>query len=236
LTKGLGVFAKANIPRGSRVIAETALHKISREEQSSGNVLQAFAREIIQAFEDLSPAQQTSYLELHEYAGDAFKDAVEQELQQSWDEIPELHRRVLGIHKANNFEDVFWLGSRINHSCIPNVDFQYNPWLEQETFHAVRDIAAEEELTVSYNLGANRTRSQRQTGLDKWGFVCICPVCENTESGRGKERKREQLFALDQELAINLRMGSWKEALSSASKLAALQKSEGLVTREIAVS
>jgi hypothetical protein len=206
------------------------------EKKGPGNAPQAFAREIIQAFEDLSSAQQTSYLELHAYACDAFKIVIEQELQQSWNEIPELHRRVLGFHKANNFEDVFWLGSRINHSCIPNVHFAYNPWLEQETFHAVRDIAAGEELTVSYNLGANRTRSQRQAELDMWGFVCTCPVCEHTESGREKERKREQLFELEQELTIYLRVHLWEEVLSSARKLAALQKSEGLLTKEIAVT
>jgi hypothetical protein len=175
------------------------------------------------------------YLELHEFACDTFQDAVEEELEQSWDEIPELYRRVLGIHKTNHFNDVFWLGSRINHSCLPNIHFAYNPRLQQETFHAVRDIAAGEELTVWYNENVLSTRRQRQAELaHKWGFVCNCPVCENSESGKEKERKRRQVFTLYRELAFNERRGFWKEALKAAQNLAALQKSEGMVTREIA--
>ncbi|KAL4779641.1 hypothetical protein BJX76DRAFT_361620 [Aspergillus varians] len=61
-----------------------------------------------------------------------------------------MRQKVLGIYAANAFGSVFLLASRINHSCIPNIHFAYNPELKKETFHAVRDIASGEELTIMY--------------------------------------------------------------------------------------
>jgi hypothetical protein len=160
-------------------------------------------------------------------------------MEQNWQEIPELHRTVLAIYAANAFGRVFLLGSRINHSCLPNINFAYNSMLEKETFHAIRDITAGEELTIMYINGTNRTRSQRQAELDKWGFRCTCPACENTLQGRKREEKRAQLFTLDQGLAMNIRFGtekSWRKALQMAQRMAAIQKSEGLLNRELGVS
>lgn len=229
--KGLGIFAIANIPRGTRVIAEAALLKLDRK---SGD-----ARNILQAFNSLPTAEQNLYLELHGFACAAFRRAAEQEMGQSWQSMPELQRRVLAIFAANAFGDVFFLGSRINHSCIPNINFAYNSVLEKETFHAVRDITAGEELTISYNNGANRTKSQRQDELSNWGFVCTCAVCETKTEGIEREAKRCQLFSLDQQLALNIRIGtskSWNKALKLAQSLAAIQKSEGLLSRELGTS
>jgi hypothetical protein len=230
--KGLGIFAKEDIPRGTRIIAERALLKIDRQNMSD-------AKDIVVAFESLSFSAQRIYLQLHAYACDRFKSAAEHELGQDWERMPELHRRVLAIYAANAFGSVFLLGSRINHSCTPNVHFAYNPALEEETFHAVRDIRAGEELTITYINGTNRTRDQRQDQLDKWGFQCTCSTCEDTPHGRKKEEKRAQLFNLDQELALYLKYGtekSWGKALRTAQQIAALQKSEGLLTRELGIS
>ncbi|KAF2868037.1 TPR domain protein [Massariosphaeria phaeospora] len=224
---GLGVFATTDIPRGTRVIAESALLEINADRTAKG---------IVRAFERLSSPQQRCYLELHEFASDTFKRAVENEMGQKWQEIPELHRKVLAISAANAFGNVFFLGSRINHSCIPNIHFAYNPMLEKETFHAIRDIAAQEELTITYIIGGNHTRSQRQAKLDEWGFLCTCPVCEDTEQGRKKEKKRAQMLELDQKLALNIANESWGKSLRLAQNLAAIQKSEGLLTRELSTT
>lgn len=186
--KGLGVFTKANIPCGSRVFAEPALLEVKGES----------AKDIVRAFESLPLSQQNLYLDLHRYACQRFKRAVEREMEQGWKKILELHRRVLAIYAVNAFGNVFLLGSRINHSCIPNIHFANNSVLEQETFHAVRDIMAGEELTITYISGTNHTRSQRQAELDKWGFQCTCPACDNTLQGREREQKRVELSVLDQ--------------------------------------
>ncbi|KFY65616.1 hypothetical protein V496_02447 [Pseudogymnoascus sp. VKM F-4515 (FW-2607)] len=127
--RGLGIFATGYIPCGTRIVAESALLKISRDTTTDAKV-------IVRAFEGLSSSQKKAYLELHDYACDLFKRAAEREMDQDWEKIPELHRKVLGVWAANAFGSVFLLGSRINHSCTPNVNFAYNSALEKETYHA----------------------------------------------------------------------------------------------------
>ncbi|KAJ5538643.1 TPR domain protein [Penicillium frequentans] len=159
------------------------------------------------------------------------------EFKQAWEDIPEFHRTVLSIFKANAFGGMIFLtGSRINHSCIPNLNFAYNGLLEKGTFHAVRDIAAGEELTVMYIDGVNRPRTRRQSELLQWGFLCICPACEDTPAGDLKEKRRLELFLIDQVLAINELTGaqdSARGALQLAQKMAGIQKSEGLLNRAL---
>lgn len=181
-TKGVGAFATANIPQGTRIIAEEPLTKIERQDST--------AKDIIQAFKRLPPSQQRSYLELHGYACESFRDSVEHEMGQVWQNIPQTDRIVLEIHAANSFgEGVFLLGSRINHSCIPNVHFAWNATIQKETFHAIRHITAGEELTIMYINGTNRTRKQRQAELSRWGFQCTCPACETGAAGEAREKK-----------------------------------------------
>jgi hypothetical protein len=230
--KGLGTFATRTIAFGTRIIAETGLLQIDRKTSD--------AAAIIQAFESLSLSQQSVYLSLHEFACDSFIRAAERELGQHWENILHIHRKVLGIWAANSFGDVFLLGSRINHSCIPNVNFAYNSTLGKQTFHAVREIAAGEELTIMYIQGTNRLRNQRQAELRKWGFTCGCPACEDMSNG---EKRRAELLDLDQQLAKYPKSHtpfrtheSWKHALQMAQKMAAIQKSEGLVNRELGAS
>lgn len=156
---GLGVFAKANIPRGSRVIAEPALLEVKGGKGG--------AKDIVRAFKNLPSSQRNLYLQLHGYACDACKFFAEREMEQNWQQILELHRTVLAIYAAKAFGNVFLLGSHMNHSCLPNVHFAYNSAVKKETFHAIRDIMLGEELTITYADGTNRTRNQRQAELDK---------------------------------------------------------------------
>lgn len=231
-SKGLGIFAKFNIPRGTRVISEPALLEVEREGSSN-------AKDIVQRFEQLASSQQELFLQLHGYACDSFKCAAEREMEQAWQDISELHRKVLSIYAANAFGNVYFLGSRINHSCLPNVNFAYNANLKEETFHAIRDIMVGEELTIMYINGTNRTKDQRKAELNRWGFICSCLACEDTPRGKQREEMRAQLFNLDQQLAMDAKFGtnkSHKKALQTVQKMAAIQKSEGLVHREIGVS
>ncbi|KAF1830615.1 hypothetical protein BDW02DRAFT_93547, partial [Decorospora gaudefroyi] len=124
-TKGLGVFATADILRGTRVIAETALLNLPTGD--------GCAKEVIAAFQSLSPAPQNSYLELRDSGSKAFKERTEGELGVGWYELPKLDRKVLAICVTNRFGKggVFLLGSRINHSCVPNIHGSYNDALEK---------------------------------------------------------------------------------------------------------
>lgn len=125
IRKGLGVFAKASTSRSTRVISESALLKLSREDFEHLD-----AEEIVRAFETLSSSQQDQYLMLRGYASEGFRRVVELQLGEHWDGIPGLHRKMLEIFASNDFSDVFILGSRIHNSCIPNVHFVYNTIFE----------------------------------------------------------------------------------------------------------
>ncbi|KAJ5998544.1 hypothetical protein N7451_006354 [Penicillium sp. IBT 35674x] len=233
--KGLGIFAKVDIHRGTRVIAEPPLLNLQRNDDGDLDSMQ-----ILQGFELLTLPQRDSFVKLSGFASLAFKMSVADEFEKSWEGIPELHRTVLSTFKANAFGGMIFLtGSRINHSCIPNLNFAYNNVIEKGTFHAVRDIAAGEELTVMYIDGVNRPRARRQSELLQWGFLCSCPACEDTPEGDLKEKRRLELFLIDQVLAINEFTGareSARGALQLAQKMAGIQKSEGLLNRALKAS
>lgn len=94
----------------------------------------------------------------------------------------------------DKFENNTWgrgmygTGSRINHACIGNCGM--TPLTDTDTgataFFAIRDIPAEEEITVSYvRLSSNRylhnpprgIRNRRVILRQNWGFDCECGAC-----------------------------------------------------------
>ncbi|TKA26514.1 hypothetical protein B0A50_05351 [Salinomyces thailandicus] len=86
---------------------------------------------------------------------------------------------------------VFFEASRINHSCIPNATSQWEPSLQSLTVHAIEDIAAGEEITISY-VEALRKREERQQSLKgRYNFDCDCPACDSTTVfGQMSDRSR----------------------------------------------
>ena len=76
---------------------------------------------------------------------------------------------------------IFPVGAMVNHSCWPNAALAYD--LEDargtQTFHALRDIAAGEEICHSY-LDMTVTTSARQAQLrDVYHFTCDCWLCSS---------------------------------------------------------
>ncbi|KAI8941268.1 hypothetical protein NX059_002498 [Plenodomus lindquistii] len=213
-SKGFGIFAKANIRRGTRILAESPLLKTKPAQPSSGDIMWAF--------QQLPTPQRNAFLRLHEFASPTLRKDVAEEVGQSWDSLPEIYKQVLSIHAINNIDSVYLHGSRFNHSCIPNVDYTFNSNIQKQTFHAVRDIVAGEELNIMYIDGVNRTRDQRQEELRHDGFVYSCPACEDTPRGREKEAKRARMLDLDQELAdpLSSRKPDWHRVYKLPRRLA----------------
>jgi hypothetical protein len=183
-----------------------------------------------------SPHSNNSYLQLHEFANPIFREAAEHELGRPWSKVPDLDRKVLGIWCGNSWgSGVFFQGSLINHSCLPNTSFAINTRLQKGTFRAVRGIAAGEELTLTYNCNVNSTKDTRQGELQsKWGFVCTCPACEDTESGRVHEERRARMDDVYERAIGHLWWSKWKDAVEAFRELAALQVSEGILVLELA--
>ncbi|KIM38871.1 hypothetical protein M413DRAFT_75533 [Hebeloma cylindrosporum] len=72
------------------------------------------------------------------------------------------------------------VGSRINHSCLPNVDHGFNLSSFSMLYFAMRDIKAGEQLFYSYCPG-ERSASERKALLEtSYGIEqCICAACIN---------------------------------------------------------
>ncbi|KAF2703053.1 TPR domain protein [Pleomassaria siparia CBS 279.74] len=228
---GLGVFAMAHIPQSTRILSTPLLLELDGGEDP---------QELLRAFNKLSDADKASYLELHPFASSVRKDIVKKKTGKHWQHLSEAERNVISIYDANSFEvGVYHLPSRINHSCIPNVHYEYNPAIRRGTFHAVRDIERGEEVLMSYINGGSRIRKWRQPRLDLWGFVCQCAACRNDEEGRKREDRRKEMFDLDQKLAKQSAYGTEMtamQALKAATKLAGLQLAEGIRNRELRTS
>eukprot|EP01062_Namystynia_karyoxenos_P050170 TRINITY_DN3888_c1_g1_i6.p1 TRINITY_DN3888_c1_g1~~TRINITY_DN3888_c1_g1_i6.p1 ORF type:complete len:707 (+),score=197.57 TRINITY_DN3888_c1_g1_i6:97-2217(+) len=100
-----------------------------------------------------------------------------------------------GTHAAN----LFLVCARINHSCRPNV---YHSWQDPvERVYAMRDIAAGEQLFMSYRpeaAGANDTAA-RAKALE---FDCGCEVCGLPPDERAKsDENRRRWRALRDEVS-----------------------------------
>jgi hypothetical protein len=212
--KELGIFARIQIPRGTRVIAETPLLRAT--------AFSTHCVDVQDSFERLSSAKQRAYLQLHGYASPTLKK------DNNWASLPELNRKVLAIYAVNRWgRDVFWLASRFNHSCIPNVHNAYNPIIRMETFHSIREIEAGEELTISYLSGIS-VRDERQAQLKSWGFQCRCSACKDTPKGIMLERQLCRMALLSRGLEIGVPSTlSYEKRLGLHGKIAALLRSVG---------
>ncbi len=113
-------------------------------------------------FTKLSPDEKALFLSLH-YRPLGPRDTVrtnivraQQDLRPSVAALSvEEHIKIMAIYETNAFEAgegsvICPEASRINHSCLPNVNHYWNDTTGRETVHAVKDIAAGEEILTTY--------------------------------------------------------------------------------------
>nr|GAT46590.1 SET-domain-containing protein [Mycena chlorophos] len=115
--------------------------------------------------------------------------------------LAELPGRYSAPHKAL-CRDI----SRINHSCLPNVQFSWNAKSFAVAIHALRPIEKDEELFHAYGIGLTlQARLTRQEFLDnQYSFRCACPACSLPDDASAiDDAERENirdLFTDDQDL------------------------------------
>ncbi|GKT55266.1 SET domain-containing protein 5 [Colletotrichum tofieldiae] len=188
--KGLGVFASKPILRGQRILTDQALLTISSSDSSS----------IIQQAHLLSTAGRNSLLSL---SMNPSKSSVFSWLESIWrsKSAPQntvSNHTILNIFRNNNFnignqiQALFPQVARLNHSCVPNSQGNFNKTLNAFTIHATRDIGNEEEITISYLDEHLGLRDSRQSALQAgYGFVCDCSACNPTTFEFGEARRTE---------------------------------------------
>jgi hypothetical protein len=254
--KGLGVFAKELIPRGTRIFSEKPLLAIRQGEN---------AGEIYSASRLLSSTDRRKFLGLSTHITKEL--TVLRWSQAAWYMIqhaissmfgklggkggfsmPSMkeHVTVLSIFRNNAFnlgslkfqQAVFPRISRINHSCIPNAQGNFHEKLGRFNIHATRDIKPDEELTLNYLQEHGATRVSRKLQLlNGYGFTCECPACDLSSSrGRDGEKRRvkmhEELVKYIEGVASGA-IQSLDAELKTVQRFIQLLEGEGIAGREL---
>lgn len=245
--KGLGVFATKSIPRGTRILAEKPIFTVKSERD-----LFAATRKITAS--DVDFLKGLSINETHPPGS-----TLQEWLRMMWhvirgsratnSGIPGLntlreYQSLLAAFRNNNFDigdnnqAVFREISRLNHSCVPNTQGNFNTNINAFTIHSLRPIEAEEEITVSYLEVFATVLKTRQSALyGNYGFECVCPACDMSKKrARDGERKRVALKERLQRMAQWQKEGGKRDQGAEMELLLELIRffeNEGLAGREL---
>lgn len=251
--KGLGLFATKWIPRGTRIMAERPIFTVKSEP------------DVYLATRSLSPDARQRLMQLS--VSDKNRSPLSLWLEAAWHVVRGTlksasetgsntsttrlglrtiaeHKILLSVFRNNNFDigdriqAIFHDISRLNHSCVPNTQGNFNSNIGCFTIHALRPIEEKEQITASYLELHGAVRQIRQALLwNGYGFECDCPVCDkNTPRGRDSERRRA---GLRERLARFANHASQRERQDHASELEMLLEvirlfeHEGLAGREL---
>lgn len=260
-SKGLGVFANAIIPRGTRIFSERPLLAI-RQNQDAGHV---FAASRLISDQDRSILMSLSHHASKESSVIRWSQALKYTISQTASAIlaklgnpgggevafPGFglrdHVTVLSIFRSNSFnlgsgsvfrQALFPSISRINHSCVPNAQGNFHDKMGKFNVHATRDIEVDEELTLNYLHEHGAVRESRQKRLlDSYGFGCNCPACDlKLDRGRNGEAGRVQLQKVLGEYAEGVAQSgveSPKKELEMIKQLITLLEGDGIAGREL---
>ncbi|KAK5121467.1 hypothetical protein LTR85_005300 [Meristemomyces frigidus] len=234
--KGYALYATAFIPIGTRIICEGPLIRLAENQ-----VHLAWA-----PYCRLSKKQKAAYDKLHYFKPEHMDlESVSRSclINGPNDDLNEIEIerlvaeqvRVMGTFAANNFAtgrglSVFETAARLNHSCVPNVHHSFNPTLQKQTVHAVRDIHPGEELVTTYlgGQGSYFIHSQRMDMLYQgYGFTCTCPACSDTTGI--SDTRRDALATLAWGLQRFIEGAGHGEPYVPATSGTALQQAETIV-------
>jgi hypothetical protein len=203
--KGLGLFARLQIPRGTRIVSEKPLLSLHPDQDAS---------HLFSNARNLKNEEIEQILRLSYFPGSGISRAGRWANTLAWTLGDLLKRRygwkwglmgenlnILNVFRSNSFElDVeeheralFPQIARINHSCTPNAQANWHPTMGKFNVHAIRDIEPNEELNISYLHETGALRDARVEKLsDGYGFTCNCPACDlSTEKARIWEANRK---------------------------------------------
>jgi hypothetical protein len=103
------------------------------------------------------------------------------------------------------FFGIFPEAARLNHSCIPNCHASWNQAQGQLCVHAIRNIAKDQELLITYDADEVlfRGRTDRMQMLrERYGFECDCPACDlSTDFGKQADSVRNTIANLDGQIS-----------------------------------
>ncbi|KAJ7705303.1 hypothetical protein B0H17DRAFT_920112 [Mycena rosella] len=202
---GKGAFATRTLHRGDLILAEKPLIRHSDVEQGGYEA-------ILSAVDRLSPGALCKVLSLQRpQAGNIF----------------------IGIYRTNALPDgLCHDASRFNHSCLPNARYSWHAKTGQQRIFALTDIAAGEEICVTYLGGRNvygSTREERRRRfLTNFSFACLCAACSLAPAAleASDARRREAAILYDRMMTHEPRVHG-ERVLRDAVRAIRLLREEG---------
>ncbi|KAK5170899.1 uncharacterized protein LTR77_004043 [Saxophila tyrrhenica] len=236
--KGFGVFATRAIQRGTRILAELPTFTIT----SDRDLLPAFRRLSLEARKYISELsvnanKKPAILDWSEAAYHVFRGALTT-TPRSLFSINE-YSTLLAAFRNNCFNigddrrAIFHDISRLNHSCVPNAQGNFNTAIDGFAVHATHLIESRQEITISYLAEHGAVRSSRQAKLAQgYGFACGCPVCDGS-TVKGAESEERRRVVREQLGVFSEGEQGGREELEMMMSLIEMFEREGLAGREL---
>jgi hypothetical protein len=246
-SKGLGLFATADIARGTRIIEEEPLVVIP-----TGLNLAILLGHLVAEMERITPDEKKAFFGLYySPSAGAIPEALRTPTQNDVDLSAGQNAKAeemltaFAIFETNSFQmgedgeygtGVFASYSRMNHNCTPNAHASYNPDLGKLTVHATREIEENEEILTTY-IDVYQSCEQRNADLSTRDFRCQCECWEGPNAAASDIRRKE-IFRTGNDLArvaetlrthpgLTIR-GNLHEALEIAEGLLEVYMEEGI--------
>ncbi|KAJ0158791.1 SET domain-containing protein 5, partial [Colletotrichum tanaceti] len=228
--KGLGVFARRRIPAGTRIIDESPLFTIDpgRLVRGQGFAFASIAAAVDEAFAGLGATARAAFFSCPEN-----RDPHD-EAEAEWSREA-LIFRTNGFTMAGGAVGVFPRIAKLNHSCRPNAgsasvgggggDSSNVDGGARRVIYAGRDIAAGEEVTITYAPLLQPTETRRAR-LAQWGFTCDCAACTARDDDEQRAEMRRLMEVIKAELG---RDDFGMDVLPDAERLVRLVEEVGLV-------
>ncbi|KAI1093856.1 hypothetical protein F5B19DRAFT_93175 [Rostrohypoxylon terebratum] len=214
---GFGVFARQNIPKGTRLLAETPVCAIDHIKPTNReeffhlmNMISSISGEELRELNQLhySLRQLYSWVEkmgfiLHYVEETCDKDKTADEKRTSAAQLMLVCAKFYtncGQVSATAYTDrptsgIWSRFSRFNHSCNPNCTWDVLGDESVLTVTAERDIVADEEIFISYIADvSSRKLWDRRDHLKHWGFKCECSKCKHEEKIEPPPEKEFDLY------------------------------------------
>ncbi|CAG5138041.1 uncharacterized protein ALTATR162_LOCUS274 [Alternaria atra] len=183
--KGKGIIATKDIPKGTRIISETAFITVGRPIAN----MEQLDMSIHQQVSSLSKDQLREFLSMDNVY--PYATPIEK-----WRGI--FRTNALPMGSTLDAGGIFMKACRINHACDSNAQNFWNENLDQLTIHAVRDILEGDEITICY-LSSRRDRKTRREELqENFKFTCYCRLCSLPRNqSRKSDVKLNRIHKLD---------------------------------------
>ncbi|KAG5973099.1 hypothetical protein E4U56_005299 [Claviceps arundinis] len=189
--KGRGLMARVSIPKGTRILVEKPL-VIAASQTSS---VTAMEKGIENQLRQLSEKKAGQFFCLH----NSFRGVLPPF-------TGTVQTNALACGEGSSISAVYPTLCLINNACRPNCQQTWNQEAKHETIHAIRDIAAGEEITIAY-IPSSSSAQRRHYLKEKFRFDCACEMCVLPAADiQASDDRRAEMESHDRTIANPLQM------------------------------